>query len=84
LPLGGRVQGLVEGLPLVEHLTVLWAVVELAEELVEQIAVGGGMTVPVLPSLAVVLAGELTVGGSRKGPHPAHVGQPVVLDVAMP
>jgi hypothetical protein len=62
---------------------VLEAVVQLAEEFVEQIAGGGGMTVAVLPPLAVVLAGGLTVGGSRKGPHPADVGQSVVLDMAM-
>jgi hypothetical protein len=53
---------------------VLEAVVQLAEEFVEQIAGGGGMTVAVFPPLAVVLAGGLTVGGSRKGPHPADVG----------
>jgi hypothetical protein len=62
---------------------VLEAVIELAEELVEQIAVGGGMTVPVFPPLAVVLASRLTVGGGRKGPHPTDVGESVVLDMTM-
>jgi hypothetical protein len=57
--------------------------VELAEEFVEQVAVGGGVAVAVFSPALVVLAGGLVVGGGRKGPHPADVGQPVVLDVAV-
>ena len=56
---------------------------ELAEEFVEQVAVGGGVAVAVFPSLAVMLAGGFAVGGSREGPHPADVGEPVVLDLAV-
>jgi hypothetical protein len=80
---GGRVaSGHRECLGYVEGLPVLQAAVELAEELVEKVAVGGGMPAAVFPPLAVVLAGGLTVGGSRKGPHPADGGQPVVFDMA--
>jgi hypothetical protein len=65
--------GFVVGLP------VLQAVVELAEELVEQVPGRGGVTVTVFSSASIVLAGGLVVGGGGKGPHPADVGEPVVL-----
>ena len=55
---------------------------ELAEEFVEQMAVGGGVAVTVFSPLPVVLAGRFEGGGSRECPHPADTGQPVVLDVA--
>ena len=62
---------------------VLQAVVELAEEFVEQVAGSGGVAVAVFSPAPVVPAGGLVVGSRRKGPHPADVGEPVVLDVAV-
>lgn len=67
----------------VEGLSVLEAVVELSEELVEQVSGGGGVTVTVFSPTPIVLAGGLVVGSRRKGPHPADIGQPVVLDMAV-
>jgi hypothetical protein len=62
---------------------VLETVVELAEELVEQVAGGGGVAVPVFSPAPIVLVDGLVVGSRRKGPHPSDVRQPVVLDVAV-
>ena len=62
---------------------VLQAVVELAEEFVEQVAGGGSVAVAVFSPPPVVLAGGLAVGGRRERPHPADVGEPVVLDMAV-
>ena len=44
---------------------------------------GGGVAVTVFSPLPVVLAGGLVVGGGCKGPHPADVGEPVVLDMTV-
>jgi hypothetical protein len=41
-------------------------VVELAEEFVEQMAVGGGVAVAVFPPLAVMLPGRLAVEAAEK------------------
>jgi hypothetical protein len=62
---------------------VLQAVVELAEKFVEQMAVGGGVSVAVLAPLTIMAPGWLVAGGGGECPHPADVGQPVVLDMAM-
>jgi hypothetical protein len=62
---------------------VLEAVVELSEEFVEQVSGGGGVAVAAFSPTPVVLAGGLVGRGRREGPHPADVGQPVVLDVAV-
>lgn len=56
---------------------------ELAEELVEEVAGSGGITVAVVTPLAVVLAGGLAARGCGECPHPVNVSEPVVLDVAM-
>jgi hypothetical protein len=66
VPLGRVAQRHRKRLGLVEGLVVLEAVVELAEEFVEQVAGGGGMAVAGFPPLAVMLAGGLAVGGSRE------------------
>ena len=55
IPLGGSAADLRECLGLVEMVLVLEAMVELAEEFVEQVAIGGGVTVAVLAPLAVML-----------------------------
>jgi hypothetical protein len=39
------------------------------------------VAVAVFSPAAVVLGGGLAVGGGREGPHPADVGEPVVLDM---
>jgi hypothetical protein len=39
------------------------------------------VAVAVFSPAAIVLAGGLTVGGRRERPHPADVGEPVVLDM---
>jgi hypothetical protein len=57
IPLGGSAADLRECLGLVEMVLVLEAMVELAEEFVEQVAIGGGVTVAVLAPLAVMLGG---------------------------
>ena len=56
---------------------------ELSEELVEQVSGGGGVTVTVFSPAPIVLAGGLVVGSRGKGPHPADVGEPVVLDMTV-
>jgi hypothetical protein len=81
VPLGRVAQRHRKCLGLVECLVVLQTVVELAEKFVEQVAGGGGVAVAVFSPLAVVLPGRLTVGGGRERPHPADVGEPVVLDM---
>jgi len=64
--LGSRAPRCWESLGFVECLIGLQAVVELAEEFVEQMAGGGSMTVPVFAPLPVVLAGGLTVWCAEK------------------
>ena len=57
--------------------------IELAEEFVEQVAGCGSVAVTVFTPLAVMPASRFEVRGSRECPHPAGVGQPVVLDMAV-
>jgi hypothetical protein len=52
-----------------EMLSVLEAVVELSDELVEQVAVRGGVAVAVFSAAAVVLARGLAMGWRRRRPR---------------
>src|SRR5271166_314769 len=67
----------------VEQLSGLQAVVDLAEEFVEQVADGGAVAVAVFSPAPVVLTGRGAVGGRGEGPDPAGGGESVVFDVAV-
>ena len=60
---------------------MLQAVVELAEEFVEQVSGSCGVPVAMVAALSIVLACPLMGGGGGECPHPADIGQPVVLDL---
>ena len=59
------------------------AVVELAEQLVEQAPVGCSVAVTVFSALPVVRAGGFAVRGGSERPDPSGVGHAVVLDAAV-
>jgi hypothetical protein len=46
-------------------------------------AVGRGVTVAVFAAVAVMPPGRLVGGGRRESPHPADIGQLIVLELAM-
>ena len=52
---------------------------ELSEEFVEQVSVGGGVAVAVFASAPIMVAGGCAVRGGGEGPHPADGGEAVVL-----
>jgi hypothetical protein len=57
--------------------------VQLAEELVEQVPFDRSVAVAVLSPLAIAARADTQFAVGGEGPHPAHGGQAVVLDVSI-
>lgn len=71
-----------EGLMLVEWVPVLKAVVELAEESVEEVALGSCVPVTGCAAPSVVFVGASGTFERGEGPEESCVHQPVVFDVS--